>query len=172
MPGPKRGAGAAAPARYTTPGIVEVLDDAAEPAELPDPRPYQTVSYFETTGPGGQTVRHEQWNWNRRSLAKWLAACPKATVFIPLDPNNDGEDPAKARPYTVRIDGIPIDVPKGRPVQVARPIAEIIEQAQQKYRTAQSQGLDTYAIKADDELGRFIPDMSDVADVPASAWRE
>ena len=166
MPGPKR-----QPYSGGTPGIVEVLDEAPESVELPDPRPYQTRTEFQVETTGGVKT-YEQWNWNKRNLAKWLSACPKATIFIPLDPNNDGDDVMKARPAVVRIDGIPIEIPKGRSVRVARPIAEIIQQSQQKFRTAQSKGLDTYTIKADDDLGRYLPQMGDADDVPMTAWKE
>ncbi len=172
MPGPKN---ATRPISAASSALVEVLGEAADDTQMPDPRQFQRPT-IRTSKVLGETVREEEWAWTKTTLSKFLAACPKMTVLIPLDPNNDGDDPKKARPAVVRIDGIPIEIPKGLSVRVPRPVGEIVAQSQQKFRTAQSQGLDLYTIKADATgdaaLGAYQGQMSDVDDVPASAWRE
>ncbi len=172
MPGIK---GATRPISAASSPLVEIIGDVDEGSEMPNPRDFQRPS-IRTSKVMGETIREEEWAWSKTTLSKFLAACPKMTVLIPLDPNNDGDDPKKARPAIVRIDGIPIEIPKGLAVRVPRPVGEIVAQSQQKFRTAQSQGLDLYTIKADATgdaaLGAFQGQMSDVDDVPASAWKE
>lgn len=144
--------------------IVTAVELAEVDLELPPVDPYITETTEDILTPRGLVERKVR-VWSKRGLSKWLAACPKVPVFVPLDADYGEVDPKKARPHPVYYDGFRIDVPKGRNVMVAKPIADIIEQSQQPYRTAQSQGIDLYKIDPDNpnDRGMEIPSAAAVA---------
>lgn len=144
--------------------IISAVELVESDVELPPVEPYVTISTEDVLTPRG-LVAHEVRRWSKRGLTRWLAACPKVPVYVPLEADLGEVDPKKARPLPVYYDGYRIDVPKGRNVMVAKPIADIIEQSQQPFRTAQAQGIDLYRIDPDNpnDRGLEIPSMAGVA---------
>lgn len=161
MPGPKKIATQSLPADGLS--IVEDVTVSAEGLECPSTDGHVSVRKVRTRTADG-IVEDEERYWTKAGLQRWLAACPKVAVNIPLDPINDGDEPAKASPHSVIYDGIRIPIPKGRSVMVALPVAEIIANMQTKYRTAQSQGIDLYTINPHDpsDRGYEIPSLAAV----------
>lgn len=159
MPGPKRLQRNAIPGDGLS--IVSDIDVSDDGLECPSTEGYVTARNVRTKTPDG-VVEDIDYVWTRAGLSKWLAACPKVQVFIPLDPANDGKDASKARPQMVFIDGFPIPVKKGRAQLVALPVAEIIQNMQNEYRTAQSQGIDLYTINPEDpgDRGYEVPTLA------------
>lgn len=124
-------------------------------AEVPDPTPYQSRRVMKIKS-DGNTLEVPDTYWTKNKLMQWLAACPRVMVSVPLDPSNDPGDPQQARPHQVIYDGYRFDIPKGEPVEVPSPIAEIVQQGQQKFRTAQSRGLDMLTITPQNPNGMYV----------------
>lgn len=144
--------------------IVSAVELAEADVALPDPEPYVTVTTEDVLTARG-LVAKEIRRWTKAGLSRWLAKCPKVPVYVPLDRELGEVDAAKARPLPVYYDGYRIDVPKGRNVMVAKPIAEIVENMQTEYRTAQAQGIDLFRIDPENpnDRGLEIPSMAAVA---------
>lgn len=159
MPGPKRLNRESLPADGDS--IISDVDLSMDGLELPSTEGYVTVRKVRTRTADG-IVEDEEKVWTRKGLTAWFKVCPRVQVTIPLDPGNDPKDAAKAQPHLVIIDGIKIPVKKGRPQLVPLPVAQIIEQMQTEYRTAQSQGIDLYTISRDDpnDRGYEVPSMA------------
>lgn len=159
MPGPKKVQRDAIPGDGLS--IVSDVEVSSEGLECPSTEGYVTARKVRTKTPDG-VVEDIDYVWTKAGLSKWLADCPKVLVHIPLDPINDGKDAAKARPLLVYIDGFPIPVKKGRGQMVALPVAEIIQNMQTEYRTAQSQGIDLYTINPEDpaDRGYEVPSLA------------
>lgn len=142
--------------------VVSAVDVVPESNELPSMDGYITVVNKKTRLPDG-TVRDDvERTWQRRPLMKWLSLCPKAQVHIRSEGAGDPTGKRKPRPYPVYYDGIRIDIPVGTPQMVALPIAEIVWQSQQEYRTAQVRGVELYLIdpEAPDDHGLEVPGMA------------
>lgn len=143
MPGPKQHN--VRPARPNEP-LISRLEAPAETLECPSTEGYITAKKVKTRTIEG-IIEDTEYSWTKRGLERWLAACPRKVVYIKSDPVNDGADPAKMRPHPVFIDGYRFDVPKDDTIEVPLPIAEIIEQSQQQFRTSQAVGIDLYKIE-------------------------
>lgn len=166
MPGVKQ-----RPTSTTGSSLIRRVDEAAAPAVLPDPTPFQ--SHREIPGraaDGTRTVDIDTY-WTKRKLEQWLRACPSQTVFIQPDPSEAAEDLSRIKPLLVYYDGFPFPIPKGQGVEVPLPIAEIVKQSQQKHRTAQSAGIDLYTISARNPNGAFI-DLDGGGDESATEFGE
>ena len=154
MPGPKK------PLIAPTSGdgvsivtAVEVPNEAT--LELPDVDPYRSKRTRRSKAMG-ETVEEVEYYWTKKGLSQWLSLCPKVAVHLSIDRDYGETTPANARPHKVYIDGFRIDVPKGRTVMVALPIAQALQQMQEEYRTAQSQGIDLYVIDTENaEYGGY-----------------
>lgn len=137
-------------------------------AEIPDPAPYQAVKKIRLKGADGSTLEIDDTRWaSKAKLMQWLSICPAVMVSIPLDPSNDPEDTTKTQNHYVGYDGYPFYIPKGEPVEVPAPIAEIVRQSQQKYRTAQARGLDLLTISPKNPNGMYV-DFGDGGDPMAA----
>ena len=159
MPGPKRHSIASAAGDGES--IVNVVEVVKGDLELPSTEGYVSSREVRTKTPDGVIVETEHY-WTKKGLTRWLAACPKTMVKIDLDQISGEKNPKTARPWPVTIDGFRIDVPKGVAVMVPVPIAQIIENMQAEYRTAQSQGIDLYRIDPNDptDYGLEIPALA------------
>lgn len=159
MPGPKKLVTQSLPGDNLS--IVSDVDVSSEGLECPSTEGYITKRTVKTRTPDG-VIEDTEFVWTRKGLEGWLKACPKVPVYIQLDEANDGDDPSKVPPLYVIYDGIRIPVKKGRQQLVALPIAEIIENMQTKYRTAQSQGIDLYTINPHDpsDRGYEVPSLA------------
>lgn len=167
MPGPKRQGGASAHTISQIAGdgesIVTAVEVMAEDLVIPSTEGYvSTRMHRQRTADG--IVEEPEWYWTKRGLSKWLSVCPKVAVRLDIDRDLGETNPATARPHPVYYDGFRIDVPKGRTVMVAKPIADVIANMQTEYRTAQSQGIDLYRIDPDDpnDHGYEIPALGAV----------
>jgi hypothetical protein len=143
MPGPKRQG--VRPAQPNEP-LISVLDTETEDLECPSTEGYVTAKKVKTKTIEG-IVEDTEYAWTKRGLERWLKDCPKKLVFIKTDDLNDGTDITKMAPHPVSIDGYRFEVSKGVPVWVPKPIADIIEQSQQPFRTSQAVGIDLYKIE-------------------------
>ena len=124
---------------------MEVLEASSDDLACPSTEGYVTVKKVKVKTIEGISEDTE-YSWTKKGLERWLAACPKVLVFIKTDDLNDGQDVAKMRPHPVYIDGYRFDVKKGVAVWVPKPVAEIIENMQTPFRTADAQGIDRYKI--------------------------
>ena len=124
-------------------------------AEIPDPAPYQSHRTMRIKSDGNMLEVDDTY-WTKVKLMQWLSACPAVMVSIPFDPSNDPEDLSATRAWPVIYDGYPFYIPKGEPVEVPAPIAEIVKQSQQKYRTAQARGLDLLTISPQNPNGMYV----------------
>lgn len=159
MPGVKKLAAQSLPGDHLS--IVEDVDVSSEGLECPSTDGYITRRVVKTRTPDG-VIEDEERVWTKKGLEGWLKACPKVPVFVQVDEVNEGDDLSKVPPLYVIYDGIRIPVRKGRPQLVALPIAEIIQNMQTKYRTAQSQGIDLYTINPHDpnDRGYEVPSLA------------
>jgi hypothetical protein len=141
--------------------IVTAVELVEGDLEIPSTEGYVS-SRKRTTRTEDGAIDVVEWYWTKAKLSQWLSICPKVPVNIPLDRDLGETNPATARPHPVYYDGFRIDVPKGRTVMVAKPIADIIENMQTEYRTAQSLGIDLYRINPDDpsDHGYEIPALA------------
>lgn len=168
MPGPKNRGGVSAHTISQIAGdgesIVTAVEVVGEDLEIPSTEGYVTKTMHRERTPDG--IREEpEYRWTKPGLSRWLSVCPKVAVNIPLDRDLGETDPKTARPHPVYYDGFRIDIPKGRTVMVAKPIADVIANMQTEYRTAQSLGIDLYRINSDNpnDHGYEVPALSAVA---------
>lgn len=168
MPGPKHRGGVSAhtinPLAGDGESIVTAVELLDENLELPSTEGYVSVRMHRQKTADG-IVEEADYYWTKAKLSKWLSLCPKVSVNIPIDRDLGETNPQTARPLAVYYDGFRIDVPKGRTVMVAKPIADVIENMQTEYRTAQSLGIDLYRIDPDNpnDHGYEIPALGAVA---------
>jgi hypothetical protein len=168
MPGIKRGGSAAAhaiaPVKGDGESIITAVEIADEDIELPSTEGYVSTRKHRTKTPDG-VVDEPEWYWTKKGLSAWLSVCPKVAVRVDIDREIGETNPQTARPLSVYYDGFRIDVPKGRTVMVAKPIADVIANMQTEFRTAQSRGIDLYLINPDDptDHGYEIPALAAVS---------
>lgn len=125
-------------------------------AEIPDNAPFLTERLEAERDLDGKRIMVPVKHWTRKKLEQWLSACPTELVHIQLDPSQVNEDPARVPPFPVIYDGFPFDIPRGQPVEVPAPIAQIVKQSQQKHVTSQAAGIDLFRITASNPDGKFI----------------
>lgn len=135
--------------------LMEYVEASSDDLECPSTEGYVTTKKVKTRTVEG-IVEDTEYTWSKAGLRRWLEACPKVLVFIKTEDLNDGVDVKKMRPTPVYIDGYRFDVRKGVPVWVPKPIADIIENMQTPFRTADSQGLDRYLINPDNPNDRGL----------------
>jgi hypothetical protein len=154
MPGPKKPN--IAPVAGDGLSIVTAVEVPAESTlELPSVDGYRSERKRKVRTADGPEVETEYY-WTKKNLSAWLAKCPKVSVHLNIDKDYGETNARNARPHKVYIDGHRIEVPKGRPVLVALPVALILQQMEEEYRTAQIQGIDLYLIDTNDaEYGGY-----------------
>lgn len=135
-------------------GLTEYVDSADAGPELPDPRPYQRKVERPMVLPGGVVKKEIAYEWDLRGLRRWLIACPKLTISIPLGPN-DPQPPAQSW-HHVWYDGYLYPIEKGQTLRVPAPIALIVKQMQQPVRTAQATGQSMFEINPMNPRGAYI----------------
>jgi len=86
--------------------------------------------------------------WSRRRAKAFLESCPTRTVMIERNADDKRYQEAAGEPayQYCTWNGWPYLVPKGEIVAVPEPIAQLIDQLQDPFPTAQSRGMRTLLI--------------------------
>lgn len=99
--------------------------------------------------------------WSKRRATAFLASCPKRTVMI--ERTNDDikveTDTGKPVGQPVIWNGWMVTIPKGRPVPVPEPIAAILDNQREIFRTAQARERRAFLIDIGDTLGVQLTDL-------------
>ena len=93
--------------------------------------------------------------WSKRRAREFLASCPKRAVMIERTGDDLKQEQETGKPVHqfVMWNGWSYLVPKGRVVEVPEPIAAILDQSRELFRTAQAREAKTFFTDIGDGLG-------------------